>query len=156
MGLDAHRQQGLMSAGYLHDIGKIIVPMEILSKPGKLSPEEYNLVKNHVQAGYDLLKDVVFPWAIARPVLEHHERLDVSGYPNGLIGDHISLEGRILAVADTMEAMSSHRPYRASLGIESALAEIARGRGKIYDEEVVDACVRLFREKNYRIPNDLA
>jgi PAS domain S-box-containing protein len=156
MGLDAHRQQGLMSAGYLHDIGKIIVPMEILSKPGKLSLEEYNLVKNHVQAGYDLLKDVVFPWAIARPVLEHHERLDGSGYPHGLIGDQISLEGRILAVADTMEAMTSHRPYRASLGIERALAEIEGGRGKIYDEEVVDVCVRLFREKNYRIPNDLA
>jgi PAS domain S-box-containing protein len=152
MGFDTQRQEGLKFAGYLHDIGKIIVPVEILSKPGKISPEEYSLVKNHVQAGYCLLKDVNFPWQIARPVLEHHERLDGSGYPNGLKGEQISIEGRILAVADTVDAMASHRPYRAALGVENALAEIVRGRGTLYDEKVVDACLTLFREKNYGIP----
>ena len=152
MELDAHRQEGLKFAGYLHDIGKIIVPVEILSKPGKISPEEYTLVKNHVQAGYYLLKDVNFPWQIAQPVLEHHERLDGSGYPNGVKGEQISIEGRILAVADTVDAMASHRPYRAALGVENALAEIVRGRGTLYDEKVVDACLTLFREKNYKIP----
>lgn len=151
IGLDTHSQEGLMFAGYLHDIGKIIVPAEILSKPGKLSLEEYSLVKNHVQAGYDLLKDITFPWQITRPILEHHERLDGSGYPNGVKGDQISIEGRILAVADTVDAMASHRPYRVALGIESALAEIVRGRGTLYDEMVVDACLTLFREKNYKI-----
>jgi PAS domain S-box-containing protein len=156
MGFDAHRQEGLMYAGYLHDIGKIIVPVEILSKPGKISPEEYNLVKNHVQAGYRLLKDVAFPWVIAQPVLEHHERLDGSGYPNGVKGEKISIEGRILAVADVVDAMSSHRPYRAALGIDSALAEIVHGRGTLYDETVVDACLTLFREKGYKIPNTLS
>lgn len=153
---DETRQLGIQIAGYLHDVGKIIVPVEILSKPGKISPEEYNLVKNHVKAGYDLLKRVNVPWPIAQPVLEHHERLDGSGYPNHLKGDQISIEGRILAVADTVDAMSSHRPYRAGLGVEAALAEIERGRGTLYDETVVDACLTLFREKNYKIPDSLS
>jgi len=156
MGLDHTRQEGLMVAGYLHDIGKIIVPVEILCKPGKISPEEYNLVKNHVQAGYDLLKNVNFPWPIAISVLEHHERLDGSGYPSGLKADQISIEGRILAVSDVMDAMGCNRPYRTSLGIEKALAEIEGGRGRIYDEKVVDACVALFRDKGYAIPTALA
>ena len=156
MGLDAAHQEGLMVAGYLHDIGKIIVPAEILAKPGKISPEEYNLVKNHVQAGYDLLKNVTFPWPIARAVLEHHERLDGSGYPNGLKGDQISLEGQILAVADVMDAMGCNRPYRASPGIEKALIEIEQGRGSIYGEAVVDACLVIFRDKSYSIPTALA
>jgi HD-GYP domain-containing protein (c-di-GMP phosphodiesterase class II) len=156
MGLDTTRQEGLMVAGYLHDLGKIIVPVEILCKPTKISPEEYNLVKNHVQAGYDLLKNVTFPWPIAHSVLEHHERLDGSGYPNGLKGDQISLEGRILAVADVIDAMGCNRPYRESPGIEKGLVEIEIGRGKIYDERVVDACTRLFRDKGYTIPTALA
>lgn len=156
MGLDTARQEGLMVAGYLHDLGKIIVPVEILCKPTKISPEEYSLVKNHVQAGYDLLKNVTFPWPIAHSVLEHHERLDGTGYPNGLKGDQISLEGRILAVADVMDAMSCNRPYRESPGIEKALVEIEIGRGKIYDERVVDACITLFRDKGYTIPTALA
>jgi PAS domain S-box-containing protein len=153
MGLDHHQQEGLMFAGYLHDIGKIIIPVEILSKPGQISPEEFNLVKNHVLAGWHLLNKVTFPWVIARPVLEHHERLDGSGYPNALIADQISLDGRILAVADVVDAMSSHRPYRPALGVESALAEIQRGRGTQYDAAVVDACITLFREKHYQIPD---
>ncbi len=156
MRLDASHQEGLMVAGYLHDLGKIIIPVEILSKPGKISPEEYNLVKTHVQAGYDLLKNVTFPWPIADSVLEHHERLDGSGYPRGLKGGQISLEGRILAVSDIMDAMGCHRPYRASLGIEKALAEIQAGRGRIYDEKVVDACTALFRDRGYAIPTALA
>ncbi|MEA9599145.1 HD-GYP domain-containing protein [Polynucleobacter sp. AP-Sanab-80-C2] len=156
MGLDSIHQEGLMVAGYLHDLGKIIVPVEILCKPTKISPEEYNLVKNHVQAGYDLLKNVTFPWPIAHSVLEHHERLDGSGYPNGLKGDQISIEGRILAVSDVMDAMSCNRPYRTSPGIEEALAEIEGGSGRIYDERVVHACLTLFREKGYKIPTALA
>ena len=151
LGFDADRQVGLLITGYLHDIGKIIVPVEILCKPGKITPAEYRLIKDHVQAGYDLLKNVTFPWDISRAVLEHHERLDGSGYPNHLIGDQVSIEGRILAVADVVEAMSSYRPYRPALGIEVALAEIARGRGTIYDAAIVDACLKLFREKDYKI-----
>jgi PAS domain S-box-containing protein/putative nucleotidyltransferase with HDIG domain len=155
MGFDEKRQEGLMIAGYLHDIGKIIVPVEILCKPGKITPEEYNLIKNHVQAGYDLLKDVSFPWDIAQAVLEHHERLDGSGYPNALKGSQISMDGRILGVVDVVEAMSSYRPYRPALGMAAALAEIERGRGLIYDAEVVDVCLRLFREKAYVINSSL-
>ena len=151
MGLDELRQQGLAIAGYLHDTGKIIVPIEILCKPGRLSQEEFNLVKNHVQAGYDLLNPITFPWVIAPAVLEHHERLDGSGYPNHLKADQISVEARILAVADVVDAMSSHRPYRAALGIDAALAEIERGRETFYDATVVDACLKLFREKGYKM-----
>ncbi len=151
MGFDESYQKGLMIAGYLHDTGKIIVPIEILCKPGKLSREEFNLVKNHVQAGYDLLKDVTFPWPIALAVLAHHERLDGSGYPHGLKADQISFESRILAVADVIDAMASLRPYREALGIEKALAEIERGRNTLYDGAVVDACVKLFREKGYEV-----
>jgi putative nucleotidyltransferase with HDIG domain len=153
MGFDALSQEGLLIAGYLHDIGKIIIPSEILCKPGKLTAEEYNLIKNHVQAGYELLKNVNFSWNIAQVVLEHHERLDGSGYPNGLKEDQISIQGRILAVADVVEAMSAYRPYRPALGIERALAEIAQGRGVIYDETVVDVCLKLFREKKYKMSN---
>ena len=151
MGFDDKYQQRLMIAGYLHDIGKIIVPAEILCKPGKITPEEFNLIKGHVQAGYELLKRITFPWDISRAVLEHHERLNGSGYPNSLNADQISMEGRILAVADVVEAMSAYRPYRPALGIDNALAEIERGRGVIYDEAVVDACVKIFRESGYKI-----
>jgi PAS domain S-box-containing protein/putative nucleotidyltransferase with HDIG domain len=151
MGLDEKTQTGLMIAGYLHDIGKIIIPEAILCKPGKLSIAEYNLIKDHVQAGYDLLKNVSFPWSISQSILEHHERLDGSGYPNQLKAEQISIEGRIMAVADVVDAMSAYRPYRPSLGIDVALSEIERGRGSLYDESAVDACLALFREQKYKI-----
>ena len=139
-------------AGYLHDIGKIAVPTEILAKPGKLNTTEYLLIKGHAQASYDVLKNVEFPWPVADVALQHHERMDGSGYPQGLKGEAILFESRIMAVADVIEAMSSHRPYRAGLGLEQALAEIERGRGTAYDASVADACLKLFREKGYSIP----
>jgi len=152
MGFDARGQEGLRVAGYLHDIGKIRIPSEILSKPGKLSATEYQLVQGHAEASHEVLKGVEFPWPVAEVALQHHERMDGSGYPQGLKGDAIRLEARIVAVADVLEAMSSHRPYRPGLGVEKALAEIERGRGKAYDADVVDACLRLFRERDYRLP----
>jgi len=153
LGFDARRQEGLRVAGCLHDVGKIIIPSEILSKPGKLSAIEFELIKGHAQAGYDVLAPVGFPWPVAEVALQHHERLDGSGYPRGLKGDAILFEARIMAVADVVEAMTSHRPYRAGLGIERALAEIERGRGTAYDSAVVEVCVSLFREKAYAIPD---
>jgi len=152
LGFDARRQEGLRVAGYLHDIGKITVPVEILCKPGRLSPIEFELIKGHPQSSYDVLKDVEFPWPVAEVALQHHERIDGSGYPQGLKGEAILLEARIMAVADVIEAMSSHRPYRPGLGIEAALAEIERGRGSAYDADIADACLRLFREKHYEVP----
>ena len=131
LGLDSDVQEAVLIAGYLHDIGKIIIPVEILCKPGKISDEEYNLIRNHVQASYDLVKNVSFPWPISRAILEHHERLDGSGYPNKLEKSQISMEGRILAVADVVEAMSFNRPYRIVPGKDAALAEINNGREKI-------------------------
>ena len=152
LGLDAHRQEGIRVSGNLHDVGKIIVPAEILAKPTRLTPIEYALVQGHVRAGYDVLKGVNFPWPVAQVVLQHHERMDGSGYPQGLQGDAILLEARIMAVADVVEAMSSHRPYRPGLNIEVALEEIERNRGIKYDSSVVDACLRLFREQGYQLP----
>ena len=151
LGLDERRQEGLRVAGYLHDIGKITIPAEILSKPGKLSPIEYELIKGHPQSGYDVLKDVEFPWPIAQVALQHHERMDGSGYPQGLKGEAILFEARIMAVADVMEAMSSHRPYRSGLGVGKVLAEIERGRGTAYDPAVADACLKMFREGAYTL-----
>ena len=133
-------------ASLIHDVGKIKVPAEILSKPGPLDEVEYLLVKTHPQAGYNLLKDIDFPWPVAEIVLQHHERLDGSGYPQGLKGKEILQEARIIAVADVVEAMASGRPYRKALGIEAALKEIKRGRSTLYDEEAVDACLALFEE----------
>jgi PAS domain S-box-containing protein len=152
LGFDAQRQEGLRVAGYLHDIGKITIPSEILSKPGKLTAIQFQLVRGHAQASYDVLKGVEFPWPVAEIALQHHERLDGSGYPQGLKGEAILLEARIMAVADVVEAMSSHRPYRPGLGIDQTLAEIERGRGTLYDANVADACLKLFREKGYAIP----
>ncbi len=152
LGLDANRIEGLRVGGYVHDIGKIIVPAEILSKPGKISAAEYELIKGHPQAGYDILKKVDFPWPVADIAHQHHERMDGSGYPQGLKGEEILLEARITAVADVVEAMSAHRPYRPGIGLEKALAEIERGRGALYDTEAADACLRLFREKGYVLP----
>jgi putative nucleotidyltransferase with HDIG domain len=152
LGLDEYEQTGLRVAGNLHDIGKIAVPSEILTKPGRLSVLEYEVVKTHVAQGYDVLRRVEFSWPVAEAVLQHHERLDGSGYPNGLKGPQISRQGRILAVADVVEAMASHRPYRPGLGVEAALEEINRGAGRLFDAEVVGACNRLFRDRGYSLP----
>ncbi len=149
--LPADLVAGLRVMGLLHDIGKISIPAEILSKPGKLSDMESKIIEFHAQAGYDILKEIQFPWPVAQVVLQHHERLDGSGYPQGLKGDEIVLEARILAVADVVEAMASHRPYRPALGIEKALEEVSRNRETLYDPLVVDACVKLFREKGYEL-----
>jgi PAS domain S-box-containing protein len=135
--------QGIHLAGLIHDIGKIKVPAEILNRPGKLSDIELQFVQSHALAGYEIVKALTVPWPIAQTILQHHERMDGSGYPNALKGDQILLEARIVAVADTVEAMLSHRPYRAALGLEAALEELKRGRGKIYDAAAVDACVRV-------------
>jgi len=152
LGLSENTLEGLHVAGHLHDVGKMIVPSEILSKPGKLSPIEYQLIKTHAQSGYDVLKGIKFPWPVALVALQHHERMDGSGYPQNLKNDEILLEARIMAVADVVEAMSSHRPYRAGLGITAALEEIENGRGTRYDPNVVTACLRLFRVKGFVIP----
>ena len=152
IGLPEETIHGIALAASVHDLGKISVPAEILSKPGRLTDVEFQLMKEHVQRGYDILKDIKFPWPLATMVWQHHERMDGSGYPKGLKGDQILLESRILAVADVVEAMSSHRPYRPALGIGPALEEIGRGRGVLYDPSVVDACLKLFRERGYSLP----
>ena len=139
-------------AGLVHDIGKIGIPAEILSKPGRLSRSEMDLIREHSQKGFEILKSVEYPWPIADAVLQHHERMDGSGYPQGLSGDAIVIEARIMAVADTIEAMSAHRPYRAGLGIDAALNEIERGNGIQYDPETADACLQLFREDRFELP----
>jgi PAS domain S-box-containing protein len=154
IGLPEDRIRGLYLAATIHDLGKVHLPAEILSKPGILSAIEYELVKTHPQIGYNIIKDVQFPWPIAQMVLQHHEKLDGSGYPQGLKEDQILLEAKILSVADVVEAMSSHRPYRPGLGMEAALGEIARQRGVYYEPEVVDCCLALFRERNYAFPSD--
>ena len=151
MNLPLERINALRMAAAIHDLGKISVPAEMLSNPTKLTDLEFTIIKTHVQSGYDILKDIDFPWPVARIVLEHHERVNGSGYPNGLTGDHVLMESRILSVADVVEAMASHRPYRASLGIEAALKEISKNKGILYETEVVDACLRLFDEKKYKI-----
>lgn len=154
MGLSQHTVDGIRVIGYLHDIGKISVPAEILVKPTKLSHHEYEIVKTHSDTGHDLLQDMDLPWPVCDIVRQHHERQDGSGYPGGLKGDQIHLESRILAVADVVEAMASHRPYRASLGLEAALREIEAKRGTSFESSVADACLRLFREKNYTIEDE--
>lgn len=149
MGIDAGRVRGLRLAAAVHEIGNIHIPGEILSKPGKLTELEYAFVQTHPQAGYEILKDIDFPWPVAEIVLQHHELLDGSGYPRGLKADQILLEARILAVANAVAAMTAHRAFVPAIGIDAALAEVIRFRGVKYDAQVVDACVRLFREKDY-------
>jgi putative nucleotidyltransferase with HDIG domain len=149
MNLPWEKIEGLRFAGIIHDIGKIVAPSEITAKPGKLTAPEYQLIKEHPRAGFELVKDIAFPWPVAHIILQHHERLDGSGYPEGLVGDAILTEARILAVADVVEAVCSLRPYRPALGIEKALEEIRRGRGIRYDARVVDVCVKLFREGRF-------
>lgn len=152
MALSQDQIAGLHLASVVHDFGKIQVPAEILTKPGRLSDLEFGIIKLHPQTGYDILKGIAFPWPIAQTVLQHHERLDGSGYPHGLKGAEILLEARILAVADVVEAMVSHRPYRPGLGVDAALGEITRHRDVLYDAAVVDACLTLFRERDYHLP----
>ncbi len=149
MGLPKDQVDALRMAGTVHDLGKISIPAEILSKPVQLSDIEFNLIKGHPQVSYDILKDIDFDWPVAQIVLQHHERINGSGYPHGLSGKAICLEARILAVADVVEAISGHRPYRPAYGIDVALDEIEKNKGILYDSEVVDACLRLFREKGY-------
>jgi HD-GYP domain-containing protein (c-di-GMP phosphodiesterase class II) len=156
MGLDADRLDGLRLGGMIHDIGKIYLPAEILSRPGRLTDVEFTLVKTHSEVGSDIIAKVDFPWPVAQMILQHHERLDGSGYPKGERGDSIQLEARILAVADVVEAMASHRPYRPALGIVAALDEIRQGRGRLYDPDVVDICLRVFNERNYQFPSSLS
>jgi HD-GYP domain-containing protein (c-di-GMP phosphodiesterase class II) len=135
--------------GRIHDVGKIAVPAEILTKPGRISAAEFEIIKTHPQVGYDILKDIEFQGPILEIVHQHQERVDGSGYPRGLSGEEIHIVARIVAVADTVEAMASHRPYRAALGIDKALEEISEKKGVFYDPDAVDACVRLFREKGF-------
>jgi HD-GYP domain-containing protein (c-di-GMP phosphodiesterase class II) len=151
MGLPREKIEGLRMAGSIHDIGKISIPAEILSKPTKLSEIEFSLIKAHAQRGYEMLKDVESSWPLAEIVYQHHERMDGSGYPRHLKGDDICIEARILCVADVVEAMASHRPYRPGLGIDAALAEIEKNRGICYDDAVANACLRLFREKGFKL-----
>lgn len=143
--------EGLKLASVVHDIGKIQVPVEILSKPGRLTNLEFGLIKLHPETGYEILKSIHFPWPIARTVLQHHERLDGSGYPDGLKDGEIIFEAKILTVADVVEAIVLHRPYRPGLGLDAALEEITCKRGVLYEPAVVDACIKLFREKGYAL-----
>ena len=149
MGFSRDKIMGIRMAGVLHDIGKIAIPAEILSKPSRLSKTEFDLIKNHSQTGYDILKSIKFPWPLSQIVLQHHERMDGSGYPNGLLGKEILIEARILGIADVVEAMASHRPYRAALGIDKALEEISNNKGKLYDTEAANACLKIFKEKEF-------
>jgi len=150
MGVSKERIEAIDMAGSVHDIGKMYVPTEILCKPGKLTEVEFSLVKVHPQAGHDILRTVEFTGPIAQIVLQHHERMNGSGYPSGLSGEDILLEARILAVADVVEAMSSHRPYRPGNVVDKALLEIVQKRDVLYDRNAVDACMTVFTEKGYK------
>ncbi len=152
MKLPEDQIHGIRLSAIIHDLGKIHIPAEILSRPGKLTDIEYQMIRTHPQAGYDIVKGIQFPWPIADIILQHHERLDGSGYPQGLKGDQILPESMIIAVADVVEAMSSHRPYRGGLGLEAALSEIERNRGVFYDTATVDVCLKLFREQGFSLP----
>lgn len=154
MNLPWEKTEGLRFAGIIHDIGKIAAPAELMTKPSRLTKTEFQLVKDHPRVGYEMVKDIAFPWPVAHIILQHHERLDGSGYPEGLIGDAILPEARVLAVADVVEAICSLRAHRPALGIEKALEEIRKGRGIRYDTRVVDACIRLFREGRFSFKKD--
>jgi HD-GYP domain-containing protein (c-di-GMP phosphodiesterase class II) len=150
MGMSEEEIKNISMGALIHDIGKINIASDILNKPGKITNLEYQMLQTHVEQGYEVINEIDFPLQIKTMILQHHERLDGSGYPQRLEGDQIILESRILAVADVVEAMTSHRPYRAALGIDAALEEIAKYRGKRYDCDVVDICLQLFREKGFR------
>ena len=148
-GLSEEQINGIHTAGLFHDIGKVSVPTQVLGKPSRLSGLEYGMIKTHPQLGHDVLKTIEFPWPVAQIVLQHHERLDNSGYPAGLSGDDILPEAKVLAVADVVEAMSSRRPYRPSCGLDKALEEISQNRGVLYDPDAADACLKLFTEQGF-------
>jgi len=150
MGLSGEKINTLQLAATIHDIGKISVPFEILSKPTRLTQAEFRMIKTHSQIGYRFAKSINFPSPVAEIILQHHERMNGSGYPQGLSGKDIMIEARILAVADVVEAMSSHRPYRPALGLDKALREISKNKGIFYDPDVVDACVKLFTRKKFK------
>jgi HD-GYP domain-containing protein (c-di-GMP phosphodiesterase class II) len=150
LGLSEHQIKGVQMAGLIHDMGKISIPAEILSKPCKLNEVEIQLVRRHPQAAFEILKKIDFPWPVDLIVLQHHEKMDRSGYPQGLAGEDILMEARILCVADVVESIESHRPYRPGLGIDKALEEISKNRGILFDPRVVDACLRLFKEKDFQ------
>jgi len=135
----------------IHDVGKIRVPSDILSKPGRITKAEFELIKEHPQTGYEVLSKIEFPWSVADIVLQHHERMNGSGYPQGLKGKGILLESRIVGVADVVESMTYHRPYREAPGLDAALDEIRKNKGILYDPEVVDACIRIFLEKGFKL-----
>lgn len=147
IGLDQHRTAGVVRGASMHDIGKIAVPAEILNRPGKLNEIEFDLVRVHSRIGYDIIKDIEFPWPLAQMILQHHERMDGSGYPQGLKGDEILLEARVLAVADVVDAMLSHRPYRIALSLERTLDELRSGAGRLYDPAAVEACIAVLQER---------
>lgn len=149
MGLAEETIDGLRFGAMLHDVGKIAIPLEILTRPGRLSALEFEMITSHCRIGADIVGGIEYPWPVVDIVLHHHERLDGSGYPDALVGDEISLEVRIVAVADVVEAMASHRPYRPAVGLDKALEEISEHRDVLYDADVVNACVRLFREENF-------
>lgn len=151
MGLPKDDIEAIRMAGAIHDIGKIRVPTEILNRPGRIQGLEMKLIRMHPEVGFEILKRIDFPWPVAQIELQHHERLDGSGYPQGLKDGEILIQARVIAVADVVEAMTSHRPYRPGLGIDAALAEIEKNRGILYDAEAVDACLRLFREKGFQL-----
>ncbi len=152
MGLGNEQLEALRMAGIVHDLGKISVPAEILSKPTRLSAPEFELIKTHSETGYMILKEIDFEWPIAEIVYQHHERIDGSGYPRGLKDEDLLLESKIIAVADVLEAMASHRPYRPALGIDLSLSELEKNRGRLYDPDAVDACLSLFREDGFQLP----
>jgi putative nucleotidyltransferase with HDIG domain len=156
MNLPWEKIEGIRFAGIVHDIGKIAAPAEIMAKPGRLTKSEYQLIKDHPRIGFEMVKDIAFPFPVAHIILQHHERLDGSGYPEGLVGDAILPEARILAVADVVEAVCSLRPYRPALGIEKGLEEIRKGRGLRFDTRVVDACIRLFRDGRFTFKKEPA
>jgi putative nucleotidyltransferase with HDIG domain len=150
IGLPENVIEGVRMAGIIHDLGKISIPAEILSKPVKLTDIEFSLIKTHPQVGYEILKGIAFPWPIAKVMIQHHERMNGDGYPRGISGDDIVIEARIIGVADVVEAMASHRPYRPALGIDKALEEISNNKGILYDSDVVDACTKLFCDKGFK------
>lgn len=150
MGLSNDRIEGIHVMGAIHDIGKVAVPAEILSKPGRLNNYEFGIIRTHPEVAQNVVKGLEFPWPVAKAIFQHHERLNGTGYPQGISGDDIIVEAKILGVADVVEAMASHRPYRPSLGISKALEEISKNRNILYDANVVDACLRLFAGKNSR------
>lgn len=151
LGLEPEKIEGILISGLLHDVGKIVVPSEILSKPGRLNAHEYNIVKIHPSAGYDILRKIEFPWPVPETVLQHHERLNGTGYPKGINREQIILEARILAVADVFEAMLSFRPYRNAKTLNQAILELLELKGHLFDEKIVDACVEIFQKKIFNI-----